>query len=370
MIRIPIAKPYITDDEIEAVVRVLKSGRLTRGEETKLFEKEFADYIGARYAVAVMNGTVALEASLKAVGIKQGDEVIVPDLTFIATANSVLNTGAKPVFADVDEKTVTISPDSIMEKISKKTKAIIPVHLYGHPADMKAIKEIADDHRLTIIEDAAQSHGASYNGRKTGSLGDIAAFSFYATKNMMTGEGGMIVTNDEMLYKRLLKIRCHGEIERYVSDYPGTNLHMTEMQAAIGRVQLRKLDMMNKKRRAIASMYNEAFSRINEIETPVEREGCIHVYHQYVIKVPESDRDELSRFLISRGIATAIHYPLPLHLQPLYKHLGYEPKQNPTAIELSKKLLSIPVHPLLTGKEVEFIITTITSFFNGEEMPP
>jgi perosamine synthetase len=363
MDRIPIAKPVLGEEEIEAVVRVLKSGRLTRGEETRLFEKEFAEYVGCKHAITVMNGTVALEAMLKAIGVKGGDEVIVPDLTFIATANSVLNVGGKPVFADVKEDTVTIDPESVKEKITRKTKAIIAVHLYGHPADMRELAEIAADHRIFLLEDAAQSHGASINGRKTGCLGNAAAFSFYATKNMMTGEGGMVTTNDDGIAERLRKIRCHGETERYVSDFPGSNLHMTEMQAAIGRIQLRKLDELNEKRRMNAEYYDNELGKINGIVTPVEKPGYRHVYHQYVIKVEEEHRDRLRSHLESSGVSTAIHYPIPLHEQPLYKKLGYPQNQNPVAKDLSKRVLSIPVHPSLTKKQLEYIVASVKSYF-------
>jgi perosamine synthetase len=365
MDRIPIAKPVLGEEEIEAVTKVLKSGRLTRGEETRMFEKEFAEYVGCKHAVTVMNGTVALEAMLKAIGIRSGDEVIVPDLTFIATANSVLNVGGKPVFADVKEDTVTLDPESVKEKITERTKAIIAVHLYGHPADMKELEEIATDYNIILVEDAAQSHGASINGRKTGCLGVAAAFSFYATKNMMTGEGGMVTTNDDKIAERLRKIRCHGETERYVSDYPGSNLHMTEMQAAIGRIQLRKLDQFNERRRRNAQYFNNQLGKINGITTPLEKPGYFHVYHQYVIKVDNYHRDKLKEHLEAYGISTAIHYPIPLHEQPLYKKLGYPQNQNPVAKSLSKRVLSIPVHPSLTQKQLKYIVATVKSYFNN-----
>ncbi len=363
-LKIPIAKPIITDEEIQAVINVLKSGILTRGPETRRFEQEYAEYIGTKYAVTVMNGTIALEASLKAMGIGPGDEVIVPDFSFIATANAVLNVGAKPVFADITEDTMTLDPDSFNEKITGKTKAVIPVHLFGHPADMNAINEIAIDHNIMVLEDAAQSHGAMINGVKTGSLGHAGAFSLYATKNMMTGEGGVITTSIEAIHERLLKLRKHGETKRYVSETLGSNLHMTEMQAAIGRIQLRKLDSLNNKRRKNAEKYNKELSKIKEITIPQEKQGYYHVYHQYVIKVPVEDRDKLYEHLRQQGIGVAIHYPIPLHEHPIYKALGYPENQNPTARELSKKVLSLPVHPLLTNQEIEYVINKVKEYYN------
>ncbi len=363
---IPIAFPLIGDEEVNAVVRVLRSGRITRGEETRLFEEEFARYIGARYAIAVCNGTVALELALRALGVGAGDEVIVPDLTFIATANAVLNVGAKPVFADVDEKTYTINPDSVMEVLTGRTKAIIPVHLFGHPADMDAIMEIAEDHKLYVIEDAAQAHGAEIRGVKVGSIGHAGCFSFYATKNMTMGEGGAVTTSLEWVNEKLRLLRTHGEASRYLSVTVGGNYNITEMQAAIGRVQLRKLDEMNKKRIMNAEYLTSQLKRISGVTTPTVRQGFKHVFHLYVIRVEENVRDKLLEHLRERGIGAAIHYPLPLHEQPLYRALGYPSNINPVARTLSKQLLSLPVHPALTKEDLDRIIEAINSFFNEQ----
>jgi len=362
--KIPISKPIIGDEEVEAVVRVLRSGMLTRGAETESFEKEFASYIGTKYAVSVMNGTVALEASLKALGVRSGDEVIVPDFTFIATASAVVNVGARPVFADIDERTYCIDPESVNELITGRTRAIIPVHLFGHPADMKAINEIAEDRRLLVLEDSAQAHGAEIDGVKVGSLGHASAFSLYATKNMMTGEGGMVTTSIESVYELLLKLRKHGEAKRYMSDMIGSNLFMTEMQAAIGRVQLRKLDRWNEIRRSNAKFYIEKLSRVKEIVLPTELPGYKHVFHQFVIRVPSELRDKLVEHLSSRGIGVAIHYPYPVHDHPAYRALGYPESINPVSKQVSREVLSIPVHPLLTREDLEYVAASILEFFN------
>jgi len=362
--KIPISKPIIGDEEVEAVVRVLRSGMLTRGAETENFEKEFASYIGTKYAVSVMNGTIALEASLKALGVRSGDEVIVPDFTFIATASAVVNVGARPVFADIDERTYCIDPESVNELITGRTRAIIPVHLFGHPADMKAINEIAEDRRLLVLEDSAQAHGAEIDGVKVGSLGHASAFSLYATKNMMTGEGGMVTTSIESVYELLLKLRKHGEAKRYMSDMIGSNLFMTEMQAALGRVQLRKLDRWNEIRRSNAKFYIEKLSKVKEIVLPTELPGYKHVFHQFVIRVPSELRDKLVEHLSSRGIGVAIHYPYPVHDHPAYRALGYPESINPVSKQVSKEVLSIPVHPLLTREDLEYVAASILEFFN------
>ncbi len=362
---IPIAKPYITDEEIEAVVRVLRSGRITRGEETRLFEEEFARYVGVKHAVAVSNGTVALELALKALGIGVGDEVIVPDLTFIATANAVLNVGAKPVFADVREDTYTIDPDSILELVNPRTKAIIPVHLYGHPADMDEIMEIAEDYKLYVIEDAAQAHGAEVRGVKVGSIGHVGCFSFYATKNMTMGEGGALTTNIDWVCEKLRLMRCHGEVERYLSVTLGGNYNITEMQAAIGRVQLRRLDEMNNARIRNAEYLTTKLSSVSGIKTPIVKSGFKHVFHLYVIRVMEG-RDELLEHLRRNGVGAAIHYPRPIHEQPLYKALGYPESINPIARELSRQLLSLPVHPLLSRSDLDYIAGLIREFMENK----
>ena len=365
---IPLARPLIGEEEVEAVVRVLRSGMLAQGEEVRRFEEEFADYIGVDYAVAVVNGTAALDLALKALGIKEGDEVITTPFTFIATANAILYQGARPVFADIDPKTYNLDPDSVLERITPRTRAIIAVHLYGHPADMKAFAEIAEDHHLYLIEDAAQAHGAEYLGKKTGSLGHVAAFSFYATKNMTTGEGGMITTNDKKIAEKVRLLRNHGQAAKYLHVELGYNLRMTNIAAAIGRAQLRKLDKMNEARRRNARMLTELLSRVEGITPPYEDPRVKHVYHQYVIRVEEEfplTRSQLADYLAARGVQTAVHYPRPIHHQPLYKRLGYPQDTCPNAIEASKRVLSLPVHPLLTQADIEYIAKVIREAAEG-----
>ncbi|RLF88561.1 aminotransferase DegT [Thermococci archaeon] len=359
---IPIAKPLISEEEINAVVEVLKSGMLTSGKEVKEFEKEFAQYLGVKHAVAVANGTAALDVALKALKIKPDDEVITTPFTFIASANAILFQGAKPVFADIDPKTFDLDPNDVLEKITDKTKAIVVVHLYGQPADMKAFKDIAEDYKLYLIEDCAQAHGAEFEGQKVGTFGDIAAFSFYPTKNMTTGEGGMVVTNNDELAKRADLIRNHVQAEKYLHVELGYNLRMTNIAAAIGRVQLKKLDGWNKKRIENAKLLSEGIKKIDGLTPPYVDPRAKHVFHQYVIRVEEEfplSRKDLMAKLRERGIGSAVHYPMPVHHQPLYQKLGYPKDICPNAIEASKKVLSLPVHPAVSEEDIAYIIGTL-----------
>ncbi len=365
---IPIARPIIEDEEIEAVIRVLKSGILAHGPEVEAFEREFAEYIGVEYAVAVANGTAALDLVLKAFDIGPGDEVITTPFTFIATANAILYQGAKPVFADIDPKTYNLDPNDVLEKITPRTRAIIVVHLFGQPADMKAFTEIAEDHKLILIEDAAQAHGAEFMGKKVGGFGHAAIFSFYATKNMTTGEGGMIVTNDRRIAERVKLLRNHGQTEKYLHIELGWNLRMTSIQAALGRVQLRKLDRLNEIRRRNAHMLTQKLSKIKGITPPYEDPRVKHVYHQYVIRVEDDfpiTRDELRKMLAEKGIGTDVHYPRPIFQQPLYQRLGYPQNICPNAIEASKRVLSLPVHPYVTPEDIEYIARCIADIAEG-----
>jgi len=366
--RIPVSKPIIGEEELNRVVEVLKSGWLVHGPVVEEFEEEFASYIGVNHAYAVFNGTAALDLALKALGIGPGDEVIVPDFTFIATANVVLMQGARPVFADVEDETLTINPDDVAEKITGRTRAIIAVHLYGHPADMKALMEIAEDHHIYVVEDAAQAHGAEINGRRVGGIGHVAAFSFYATKNMTTGEGGMVTTNDPGIAYRVKMWRDHGQDSRYHHVTLGGNYRMTALQAAIGVAQLRKLDSFNEARRRNAEKLSEGLRSIGGLRLPVEKPGYKHVWHQYVVRVEEGfplGRDELARLLSERGVGTAVHYPLPIHMQPLYRGLGYPPNICPVATEAARRVLSLPVHPALSPNDVKYIIDTMKDIASG-----
>lgn len=352
----------IGKEEIDAVTEVLKSGMLAQGKEVELFEKEFASYIGVNHAVAVCNGTAALDLALKALGIKQGDEVITTSFTFIASANSILYQGAKPVFADIDVKTFNLNPDEVVENITPKTKAVLAVHLYGQPCDMDALLEICEDYDLFLIEDCAQAHGAEFQGRKVGSFGYVATFSFYPTKNMTTGEGGMVVTNDKGIARKLRILRDHGQTAKYVHEELGYNFRMTNIAAAIGRVQLRKLNEFNEKRVENAKLLSKEISSINGLTPPYVDGRTKHVFHQYVIRVEEDfplSRDELMAKLGVSGIGTAVHYPIPVHHQPLYQKLGYPKDTCPNAVEASERVLSLPVHPAIRREDIEYIIKTL-----------
>jgi len=356
---IPIAKPVIDEDEIEAVIEVLRSGIIAQSKRVEEFERAFAEYIGVDYAIAVSNGTAALDIALKAAGIGEGDEVITTPFTFIATSNAILFQRARPLFADVDE-TYNIDPDKVAERITRKTKAVVGVHLYGHPFDIKPVMEICEDHNLLLIEDCAQAHGAEYEGQKVGSFG-IGCFSFYATKNMTTAEGGMITCNDRKFAERCRLLRSHGETKKYEHTILGHNMRMTDIQAAMGLVQLKKIEWLNGRRIENARFYNENI-KIEGLEKPKERKNVKHVYHQYVLRV-ENDfpmsRDELSKYLTEKGVGNAIHYPKPVYLQPLYINLGYSEGLCPAAEEASRKVISIPVHPLLTDNELRYIVDVI-----------
>ena len=365
---IPIAKPVIGDEEISAVIKVMKSGMLAHGSEVERFEEEFAAYLGVKHAVALCNGTAALDAALKALKIRSGDEVITTPFTFMATANAILFQGAKPVFADIDPKTYNLDPNDVSEKLTRKTKAIIVVHLFGQPADMKALLEISRDNKLWLIEDCAQAHGAEFMNRKVGSFGDIAIFSFYATKNMTTGEGGMVVTNNGELAKRVRLIRNHGQSKKYWQEELGYNLRMTNIAAAIGRVQLKKLDRLNEKRIENAKLLTSMISEIKGLTPPYVDPRVKHVFHQYVIRVEDSfplSREELMKRLLERGIETAVHYPLPLHHQPFYQKLGYPKQICPNSIEASRRVLSLPVHPSLGENEISYIAKAIKELSLG-----
>lgn len=366
---ITIARPQIGIEEKNAVNEVLESGTIAEGPKVLEFERMFAKFIGAKYAIAVNSGTAALCTTLLAHGIgKDGrkDEVITTPFTFIATANSILFAGARPIFVDIEDDTFNIDPDKIAEKITSSTKAILPVHLYGHPADMKIINEIADDYSLTIIEDACQAHAAKYDGKYVGSQYGTGTFSFYPTKNMTTGEGGMITTNDSEIYEYCMSLRSHGSgKQRYVHKMLGYNFRMTDISAAIGIEQLKKLDIFTKSRQQNATYMSSKLSDIPGIITPVIRNNCEHVFHQYTIRVTKSyklDRDSLSNALNEKGIGTGIYYPMPIYKQQCYRELDYMKYgklylQN--AEKMSKEVLSIPIHPGVSKSDIDFISETI-----------
>ncbi|RCV65651.1 perosamine synthetase [Methanophagales archaeon] len=357
---ITIAKPSIDGQEIENVARVLESGLLASGEWVQRFEHDFAEYMGTAYAVGTTNGTTALDIALKALDIKRGDEVIVPDFTFIATANAVLFQDARPVFADVDEETFAIDPEDVIAKISPRTKAIIGVHLFGHPFDVNAIQDICRDYGLALIEDCAQAHGAEYRAQKVGGFGIAGCFSFYGTKNMTTGEGGMITANDADLEKRLRMLINHGQSQKYLHTRLGYNYRMTDIQAAIGIAQLQKLDDLSKSRITNAEYLNACLNA--PLTKPGKEQEVKHVYHQYVVKLKEDfpmTRAEFMGYLSDKGVGSAVHYPLPVHRQPLYQELGYVAEQCPTATRLSDLVLSLPIHPGLTDSDLRYMCDVI-----------
>jgi dTDP-4-amino-4,6-dideoxygalactose transaminase len=357
-IRVPIAKPIIGEKEIENVVEVLKSGMIAQGPKVEEFEQKFAEWVGAKYGIAVNSGTAALHVALLSCGIGPGDEVITTPFTFIASGNSIVYTGAKPVFADIDLKTYTLNPDSIEGLITENTKAILPVQLYGQSADMDRINEIAEKYGLIVIEDAAQAHGATCNGQKVGSIGDMSCFSFYPTKNMTTSEGGIITTDDEDLADNARMFRAHGASLRYHHDAIGYNFRMTDISAAIGLAQLEKIDGFNDKRIANADYLNEGLKDVDGIITPYCAYGSKHVYHQYTIRVERGDRDDWVDIINDCGVGTGIHYPIPLYNQPIYRSLGIE-GDCPNAELAADNVISLPVHPSLTKEDLDLVIEAV-----------
>lgn len=358
---IPIANPVIGESEREAVLRVLESGILAQGPTVEAFEAAFAERMGGRHAVAVGSGSAALLVALLAHGVGEGDEVITTPFSFIASANAVLFAGARPRFVDVRDDDFNIDPELIEQKITPRTKAIIPVHLYGHPCRMDEIASIAGKHGLALIEDCCQAHGAAIEGRTVGSSG-TACFSFYPTKNMTAGEGGMVTTDDDEVAAQARLLRNHGQSERYLHERIGFNWRMTDLAAAIGLAQLDRLDDANARRRANARRLNDGCIGV---VTPTERAGCHHVYHQYTVRAPER-RDELLNHLRERGVGAVVYYPMPIHRQPVYRRLGYRDAL-PVAERLSTEVLSLPVHPSLTEHEVETVASVASGFFDGGE---
>ncbi|MCL2116180.1 MAG: DegT/DnrJ/EryC1/StrS family aminotransferase [Methanobrevibacter sp.] len=357
-IKIPIANPIIGDEEIEEVVKVLKSGFIAQGPKVAEFEKKFAKFVDAEYGVATSSGTTALHTALISCGIGKGDEVITTPFSFAATGNSILYTGARPIFVDIDFDTFNIDPHNIEEAITDKTKAIMPVQLYGQVADMDKISKIAKKHDLFVIEDAAQAHGAIYKDKKVGSLGNMACFSFYPTKNMTTSEGGMITTDNKELAEKAKMIRAHGESKRYKHAILGYNFRMTDIAAAIGLAQLKKIDKLNDKRIANANYLTENLKSVKGIATPKQLNNTKHVYHQYTIKITHGDRDDWVKLLNENGIGTGIHYPIPIYKQELYIELGYDDHLKNTE-NAASSVISLPVHPSLAKEDLKSIVKVL-----------
>jgi perosamine synthetase len=360
---IPIARPNIGREEERAVLRVLRSGMIAEGKVTAEFEGKFAKYIGTKYAVATSSGTTALQIALMATGIGPGDEVITSPFTFIASANTSIYLGAKPRFIDVNENDFNLNPDLIEKAITKKTKAILPIHLFGCPADMAKIQKIAKKHHLIVIEDACQAHGASIGIRKVGTFGLAGCFSFYATKNMTTGEGGMIVTGNKQFAEKCRLLRSHGSEIKYHHDILGFNFRMTDIEAAIGIEQLKKLPRANQIRLKNARYLNQKI-KCSGIITPVIKSGQTHVFHQYTLRVTREapiSRDQLAEKLHKKGIGTGIFYPLPIYQQKAYRTFGLNRQRLAVTERLSREVISVPVHPLLTLKDLAKIAATVNA---------
>ena len=368
---IPFTKPIIEEEEIEAVKRVLESGMLAEGKVSREFEKLFSEFIGTKFATVTSNGTTALSTALEAMGIQPGDEVITSPFTFIASANSIAMVGGIPVFVDINPDTYNLDPDLIEAAITEKTKAIMPVHIFGMPADMPRINEIAEKHNLQVIEDACQAHGGSINGKQVGSFGHCATFSFYATKNILTGEGGMITTNDEELYDKMLMIKNHGRGKQggYSHYQIGYNNRMMDIVAAIGVEQMKRFKYVVEERRKTALEYDEFFSEFDEIKTQVENDGFKSAYHLYVPNLfsDRMTRDEIVSSLRDNGVGSRAVYALPCHKQDTYINIqqwrwakfvdypDYSKVSLPHAEEIGARHFDIPVHPSLTREQKESI---------------
>lgn len=344
-------------EEQAAAAAVLASGKLVQGEQVAAFEEEFSDIVGGAHCIAVNSGTSALHLGLLAAGIGPGDEVIVPSFTFAASANSVVMAGAKPVFADIERGSFGLDPSAVEAAITPRTRAIMPVHLYGHPAAMGAISGIAQRHGLVVVEDACQAHGACIGGDPVGSIGDVAAFSFYATKNMTTGEGGMVVCRDPEVARRVRLLRNQGMERRYENEIAGLNNRMTEVAAAIGRVQLTRLEGWNDRRREIAARYDAGLAGV--VTVPPVAEDVVPVYHQYTVR--SAERDRLLSGLVGSGVDATVYYPTPTHRLPAYA----DPTDLPETDLAAAEVLSLPIRAGLTDAEVERVIATTIAVLEG-----
>lgn len=369
---IPYGRQTIEDDDIDAVIEVLKSDYLTTGPKIAEFEKSVADYVGAKYAVAISNGTSALHAACFAAGIGPGDEVITTPITFAASSNCVLYCGGTPVFADIDPKTYNIDPDDIRKKITDKTKAIIAVHLAGQPCDMDEIHKIAKENNLIVIEDGAHALGSVYKGKKVGSLSDMTTFSFHPVKPITTGEGGMIVTDNEEFYKKMVLFRSHGitrdEAMMTRNDGPwfyqqfelGFNYRITDIQCALGCSQMKKLDRFLAKRKEIVLRYNEAFADCENIVTPYQLPETESGWHLYIVQVKNCDRKQIFEALRDKGIGVNVHY-IPVYMHPYYQEHGYEDVHCKNAEEVYSHIISLPLYPGLTEEQQRYVIDTLKS---------
>jgi dTDP-4-amino-4,6-dideoxygalactose transaminase len=361
--------PFSTFDRMHAALkpeimatfeRVYDKGWFIQGDEYQAFEKEFASFCGAKFGVGVGNGMDAIYLTLRAMGIGAGDEVIVPSHTFIATALAVVYAGATPVFCEVNAETFNINPANITQLITKRTKAIIAVHLYGQAADMDPINKIAKENNLSVVEDCAQAHNAIYNGRKTGSLGDVGAFSFYPGKNLgALGDAGMVVTSNKELADKVHALGCYGSAEKYVHKYQGVNSRLDEIQAAFLRIKLKHLDEWTKERQQVAQKYLSSIDN-PKIKLPKVMDRCSHVWHLFVVRCEE--RDKLQEYLADMGIETVIHYPTPMHLQGAFKEMGYKRGAFPIAEALADSVLTLPLYIGMTDDEICYVCDALNRF--------
>ncbi|MHB1160399.1 MAG: DegT/DnrJ/EryC1/StrS family aminotransferase [Chloroflexota bacterium] len=358
---IPISHPMIGEEEKAAVLEVLASGQLAQGPKVREFEDSFAAWCGVEHAVATSSGTTALHLALLAHGVGPGDEVITSPFSFVATANAICFAGARPVFADIEPDSFNLSPLDTERRVTARTRSIVPVHLFGHPAEMGAFAEIARSRGIALIEDACQAHGAEYRGRKVGSFG-TGCFSFYPTKNMTSGEGGMVTTGDPAIADRVRLLRNHGMRQRYYHESVGFNFRMTDLHAAIGLVQLRKLDRWNRARIDNADYLTARLADV--VECPRVREGIRHVFHQYTVRVP-GGRQSLQEWLQGAGVSAGVYYPVPIHLQRHYLEMGYRNGSFPVAEAVSEQVLSLPVHPGLSRADLEAIVSAVRQGVSG-----
>ncbi len=364
---IPINLPKIGEEEVQAVVKVLRSGMLTSGlgagPMVTEFEKNFAKFAGVKHAVAVNTGTAALHSAVVSSGVKQGDEVILPSFTFVATAEAVVLAGGKPAFADIDAQTYNLSPSAVEKSITKNTKAILPVDLYGFSADMKPMREIAAKHGLALVEDAAQAHGATYAGKPAGTFADAACWSLYASKNMTTGEGGIITTDNDQIAETLRMIRTHGEKAKYSSLMLGTNYRMSEVQAAIGNVQLQKLPSFVAKRRQNAQQLTKILEKSSRLILPWESKDRQHSWYLYTARLKdgtETERNKIVEELKKKGIGSEVYYVNPVHQMPFYRE-NFGSTKLPETDKASKQVFSLPIHPGVKAEQVDYIGKTVLS---------
>jgi perosamine synthetase len=359
---VPIARPLVTEEDCRRVLEVLSSGRLSSGEWVERFETSFAAYVGVPYAVATSSGTAALEVVLEALGVGPGDGVVVPAFTFAATANAVVHQGARPVFVDIDPATFNLDPQAVEEALKRnpRVRGVVAVHLYGLPAAVDSLLEVADRHGVWVVEDAAQAHGAAFRGKRVGSFGVAAVFSFYPTKNMTTGEGGMVTTADAQLARRVRLLVHQGQSGPYLYELVGHNYRMTELAAALGVGQLQHLEERNAARRRNARYLTDRLVDLPGVLPPVEPEGYLHVYHQYTVRAER--RDALAEHLRRRGVESRVYYPEPVPHSPPYRQRGYPCGLWPEAERASREVLSLPVHPALGEAELDRVVEAVREF--------